>query len=144
MQALQHRNVEISALGEMSRVLQTEMIVVEGLEVTSLFCACLLPLTSGSIYLFRNSADLLELAASWGPAAPAASTMAPADCWALRRGQVHRYEGIGGLRCRHCETLVASPADASACLPLMAYGEAGPVVRRPSSPSWSPIWITSK
>jgi hypothetical protein len=59
MDALEQRNAEILALGEMSRVLQTEMTLAEALEITGLFCDRLLQGTSGTVFLFRNSADLL-------------------------------------------------------------------------------------
>lgn len=121
MGALKCRNQEISALGEMSRLLQTEMNLVEALEVTSLYTARLLPTTSGSVYLFRNSADLLEMAASWGKAEAGPLTLEPSACWALRRGQTHRHRTPSDLRCRHCEAL--SDHAESTCLPLMAYGE---------------------
>ena len=121
MAALERRNGEVSTLGEMSRVLQAEMTLVEALEVTSLFAARLLDGTWGSVYLFRNSADFLELAAGWGTAPAGAATLDPSACWGLRRGQMHRQHGEAQLRCRHCA------ADAAArhhiCLPLMAYGE---------------------
>ena len=43
------------------------------------------------------------------------------DCWALRRGKVHRVLGSSNVvRCRHLES---SDADWSICIPLMAQGE---------------------
>lgn len=123
MAALERRNAEVSTLGEMSRVLQAEMTLVEALEVTSLFAGRLLPGTAGSIYLFRNSADFLELAASWGGAPAGAPTLSPTDCWGLRRGQLHRPSGVGALRCAHCSTEGDAAPRHHLCLPLMAYGE---------------------
>ncbi|WP_205665231.1 diguanylate cyclase [Caldimonas tepidiphila] len=132
---LQRRNDEISMLGEMSRVLHTEMTLVEALEVTSLFCGRLLPGTSGGIYLFRNSADLLELAATWGPLPRGEKTMEPAACWGLRRGQLHRHGSATDLRCRHSRGNDVAARGYEVCLPLIAYGEVlgllnlqGPVV----------------
>lgn len=120
---LQRRNGEITMLGEMSRVLQTEMSLVEVLEVTALFCARLLPGTSGSIYLFRNSANLLELATGWGSGQHAETTLDPTVCWGLRRGQLHRSDGASGLRCPHCQSAEATADEDHVCLPLIAYGE---------------------
>ena len=122
MVALHGRNEQISALGEMSRVLQTEMPVVEALKVISMFCSRLLPGTSGSMYLFRNSADLLELASTWGSEGRPPDMMEPSDCWALRRGQLHVYEN-GGLRCAHYEETSDEARTHRACVPLIAQGE---------------------
>lgn len=123
MAVLERRNGEISTLGEMSRVLQAEMTLVEALEVTSLYAGRLLDGTSGSVYLFRNSADFLELAAGWGDASPGAATLDPTACWGLRRGQMHQHGGAGALRCRHCADIDAHAQRHHLCLPLMAYGE---------------------
>jgi len=119
MRELRKHTEEVSALGDMARVLQAEMSLREALEVTALFCGRLLPGTQGVIHLFRNSADLLERAAHWGGAAEAPPTIEPKSCWGLRLGHAHRCEGGQALRCSHY-------AEASAwnlCIPLMAYGE---------------------
>jgi diguanylate cyclase (GGDEF)-like protein len=121
MGALKRRNGEISTLGEMSRMLQSEMSLVEALEVTSLYCARLLPGTAGAIYLLRNSANLLELAARWGNGAASAGVLEPTACWGLRRGQRHRNGGPADLRCPHCA--VPAEHEVQVCLPLMAYNE---------------------
>lgn len=124
MTTLRHRNVEISTLGEMSRVLQTEMSLVEALEVTGMYCGRLLPATSGSIYLFRNSADVLERASSWGQGEMrAVETLEPNSCWGLRRGQVHRCMTAHDLRCRHYANADPEGTSLHVCVPLSAYGE---------------------
>ncbi|HEY0820051.1 MAG TPA: CHASE3 domain-containing protein, partial [Rhizobacter sp.] len=120
--ALQRRNDEVLALGEMSRVLQTEMTLVEALEVTGLYCHRLLPGTSGAVYLFRNSADVLEHAGAWGDGAARHDGMLEPDaCWGLRRGQTHLCKSSSELRCRHYAD--SAVTGFHLCLPLMAYGE---------------------
>lgn len=124
MEALKRRNEEVSVLGEMSRLLQAEMSLIEALEVTSLFAGRLLPGTSGSVYLFRNSADMLELAAGWGEGTShEVRTFEPTACWGIRRGHPHRQFGTGELRCRHCAEPADAGVDHNTCLPLTAYGE---------------------
>jgi diguanylate cyclase (GGDEF)-like protein len=119
---LRRRNEEISTLAEMSRVLQTQMSLVEGLEVSSVFCRRLMPGTRGAIYLFRNSADLLERSGQWGDgAADAPEMIEPSQCWGLRRGQLHCCEDAA-LRCRHLPAQIAAGA-LDLCLPLVSYGE---------------------
>jgi diguanylate cyclase (GGDEF)-like protein len=124
MTVLRRRNEEVSTLGEMSRVLQTQMSLRESLEVASVFCTRLLPDTKGEIYLFRNSADLLELASRWGAGADEAvgEMMEPSACWGLRRGQMHRCEQAGDLRCPHLSP-PANDGSFDLCLPLISYGE---------------------
>ncbi|WP_157271337.1 diguanylate cyclase [Azohydromonas aeria] len=124
MTRLQRHNEELRTLGEMSRAMQADMTLLEELEVASLFCARLLPETSGAIYLFRNSADQLELAARWGAGPSPCAVMAPSACWGLRLGQVHRSGGSAAeLRCLHCHPAPANTAEVRLCLPLTAYGE---------------------
>jgi diguanylate cyclase (GGDEF)-like protein len=121
MQALQSRNTEVSTLGEMARLMQTEMSVAEVLEIGGLFCGRLLPGTHGSVYLFRNSADLLERASGWGLGHDEPASMPPAACWGLRRGQPHLCNGPAGLKCEHYAG--QEVAGFHLCLPLSAYGE---------------------
>ncbi|EGH15956.1 putative sensor protein [Pseudomonas savastanoi pv. glycinea str. race 4] len=90
MKLLRKRNNEISLLGEMSQLLQTEMSLAEGLQITAEYCHRLLPGTAGSVYLYRNSADLLELAGAWGDGPPTHQTISPQACWGLRRGHSHQ------------------------------------------------------
>lgn len=118
---LSQRNLEVSLLGEMSRTLQTEMTLQEGLAISSLYCSKLLPDTVGAIFLYRNSADMLERGATWGSEEIEPRMMAPHDCWALRRGQVHYCEeSHSALRCNH---YMAEDPRNHYCLPLTAYGE---------------------
>jgi diguanylate cyclase (GGDEF)-like protein len=124
MSVLRRRNQEVSTLGEMSRVLQTQMSLLESLEVASVFCTRLLPGTQGEVYLFRNSADLLELAGRWGTdvGEAAGEMMEPSACWSLRRGQMHCCLQAGDLRCHHLPPQEGDSAF-DLCLPLISYGE---------------------
>ena len=126
MALLRKRNKEISLLGEMSQILQTEMTLAEGLKVTAEYCDHLLSGTAGSVYLYRNSADMLELAGAWGEGQSAPQTISPQACWGLRRG--HSHSGTHGqpqIRCEHYTPLELLPDrnQSELCLPLVAYGE---------------------
>ncbi len=123
MAQLRARNTEISTLAEMSHVLQSDMTLLEALEVTSLYAGRLLPGTHGAIYLVRNSADLLEQAGRWGDdARHDLATLEPGSCWALRRGQLHCCKGTGDLCCRHY--IAGEREELHLCVPMVAYGEA--------------------
>ncbi|WP_225772263.1 diguanylate cyclase [Pseudomonas sp. Marseille-Q5115] len=123
--SLEQRNAEISLLGQMSHLLQTEMSLDEGLEVTARYCQLLLPKTAGAVYLYRNSADLLEPGATWGDLENSQSNIAPQACWALRRGQAHEAGSHGvTIPCKHSACMSHNEGPRSQlCLPLIAYGE---------------------
>ncbi|MDR7333126.1 diguanylate cyclase [Roseateles asaccharophilus] len=120
MQALRRRNDEISDLGEMSRVLQTEMPMAEALDICRVFCERLLPTASGALYLGDGGDGPLERRASWGEDAPATASFEPGDCWGLRRRQTHQQSADSALRCAHCGTAHSGWLDV--CLPLIAHG----------------------
>jgi diguanylate cyclase (GGDEF)-like protein len=83
--------------------------------------AKLIPGFGGALYVFNNSGDRLELSTSWSwpeGAAPA-ETIAPSQCWALKRGKTHlNLPGPEALRCPHHDQ------DSIALeIPMMARGE---------------------
>ncbi|MDB6441989.1 diguanylate cyclase [Pseudomonas sp. 21TX0197] len=126
MVLLRKRNREISLLGEMSQLLQTEMTLAEGLKVTAEYCNHLLAGTAGSVYLYSQAADLFELAGEWGDGQPASPTIIPHECWGLRRGNAHH--GVLGqplICCEHYSPLdpASERNQSNLCLPLIAYGE---------------------
>jgi diguanylate cyclase len=86
------------------------------LEATSLR---LLPNYAGALYVFNNSRDRLDLTKTWhceGFEPPTA--LVPSNCWALKRGKVHRNDPAGGtLCCPH-----HSGAIATIELPMIARG----------------------
>jgi diguanylate cyclase (GGDEF)-like protein len=105
----------------MSRTLQTEMSLQEALVISSHYCSRLLRKTIGSIFLYRNSADMLERGAEWGGENIGSQMIAPRDCWALRRGHTHQCEEAeSALRCGH---YLSSDQHNHYCFPLIAYGE---------------------
>jgi CHASE3 domain sensor protein len=81
----------------------------------------LLPNTSGAVYFFNNSRNLLELGPVWGTDDLAAKDFSPEDCWALRQGQLH-MAFPGGLD-PVCAHIPALPPGGAACLPLQSHGE---------------------
>ncbi|MDB5714421.1 MAG: hypothetical protein JWO15_1818 [Sphingomonadales bacterium] len=75
----------------------------------------------GALYIFNNSGDRLDLSTVWDwpeGTAPSAA-IAPAQCWALKRGKPHMNGGdAGALCCEHHTqgTIVLE-------IPMMARGE---------------------
>lgn len=81
----------------------------------------LLPGYGAALYIFNNSRDRLDLAGSWnmpGDYHPADS-LAPANCWALKRGKPHVNDPAGGSLC--CAHHLAGAAALE--VPMMARGQ---------------------
>ncbi len=79
----------------------------------------LMPDSSGALYIYSNSRDVLDMAVAWGEL-PSPDYIEPHDCWALRRGRAYHF-GVEEIEfpCGHYEEDVKS----SFCLPLLAHGE---------------------
>ena len=75
--------------------------------------------SSGTLYTFKASRNLVEAAVSWGSAPAMEPVFAPEGCWALRRGQPHWSES-GEVICPHLEML---PPAKHLCLPMVGHGE---------------------
>lgn len=88
-------------------------------EVVECCAPKLMPTSSGALYIYSNSRDILDLALAWGDAPPP-HYIEPNDCWALRRGRAYHY-GMEEIEfpCGHFHDDV----DSSFCLPLLAHGE---------------------
>jgi diguanylate cyclase (GGDEF)-like protein len=112
------RNIEqLFAMGDM---LQSAADMDDTNAVLRASAARLMPEVSGSLYVFNNSRDRLDLATHWG-SLPAAHTdhMAPSACWALKRGKPHMNKiQAGALRCAHC-----SDGSLTLDIPMTARGQ---------------------
>ena len=108
------RNEQLAISADMLHALECVATVEEASLIVSTFCRKLVPGVSGSLYLYRNSRDILERKARWGELADDADAMEPAQCWAVRRGSVHFCAGDGDLRCQH-----GSGEGPRVCLPLV-------------------------
>lgn len=110
---------QMSMLNDMAALLESCATTTEACAVVSQSARKFFPeATSGTLYTFKASRNLVEAAVSWGNA-HADAVFAPNGCWALRRGQPHWSE-TGGVICPHLEML--QPAK-HLCLPMMGHGE---------------------
>jgi diguanylate cyclase (GGDEF)-like protein/PAS domain S-box-containing protein len=83
----------------------------------------LFPGISGSLFIYRESRDVLMHAVSWGDALPTSvlpEPLHPEDCWALRLGRPHSVNSPSAFHCRHMH----GSKDPSICLPVHGQGEA--------------------
>lgn len=90
--------------------------------VLPVFLRKLLPETSGAVYLYRNSRDVLELKAAWGSAGEVPATVAPGECWGLRLGKVHVANAQHDLCCDHGATWLNAHATQT-CVPMISQGD---------------------
>ncbi|MEC4812739.1 MAG: PAS domain S-box protein [Scytonema sp. PMC 1069.18] len=124
VQELERRNTEIAMLGEMSEILQACLTVEEAYDVLSQLVQPLFPELSGGVFVINSSKRLVDAVATWGDAMlNSQKVFTPNECWALRRGRVHRVDKLhSNLQCKHIhhEACYAE----SLCVPMMAQGEA--------------------
>ncbi len=80
----------------------------------------LLPDFGAALYIFNNSRDRLDLSGSWNMPEDyrPAETLAPSNCWTLKRGKPHvNNPATGSLCCAHHSGMAATLE-----LPMMARG----------------------
>ncbi len=118
---LERRNLEISLLAEMGRLLLASRNPAEAHAVTARFGPRLFEGASGALLVVERERDTLRRVAAWGDGGATTASFARDDCWALRALRPHRVDGRqGALRCPHS----SQPEPCwSLCLPLAAQGD---------------------
>ena len=81
-------NAATRTLSELSEWLQSAKSEAELYEMISSVLGRLMPECKGSLFIYANSRDVLEVATEWNGQSRTAS-IHPDDCWSLRRG--HAY-----------------------------------------------------
>jgi diguanylate cyclase (GGDEF)-like protein/PAS domain S-box-containing protein len=112
---------QMSLLNDMAGLLECCSTTKEACSVVDQFAQKLFPeASSGALYTFRASRNLVEAALSWGHPDGWYPVFAPEACWALRRGQPHWSHTGNGLACAH---LAEMPLGQYLCLPMVGQGE---------------------
>ena len=112
---------EAVKLTELVDVLQSCETLEEACRIAGDTLPATLPSTSGALYITSPSRIIVEAVATWGDTLAVEKTFAPGDCWALRRGKIHRVHDLTSpLRCAH---VGGSLAGGYVCVPLSAQGE---------------------
>lgn len=121
LQELHARSSESALIGEMANMLQSCVSLEEASKVIVLALQRGLPNTSGALYLFSASRNLVEEIAAWGDAPPKENVFPPGDCWALRRGNPYAVlDAQIGMPCVHLSREATTPY---LCIPLSAQGD---------------------
>jgi diguanylate cyclase (GGDEF)-like protein len=115
-------NHQMTLAAEMLQALGSLTSLDETSKVISTYCAKLLPGTSGALFLYRNSRDVLERQATWGTRPITADLFEPRACWGLQRGNFHIAKGPGDLRCAHYLDEPDSEV-VRLCAPLVSQGQ---------------------
>jgi diguanylate cyclase (GGDEF)-like protein/PAS domain S-box-containing protein len=112
-----HRDGE--ALSQMAELLQSCTQREEAYEIVRETGARLFPDSAGSLFIYRESRDVVEHVSSWGGGRTAHKTLAPEECWALRLGNPHFVPRNGAIRCRHAHEETGSYV----CIPVHGQGQ---------------------
>jgi diguanylate cyclase (GGDEF)-like protein len=115
-------NRQMTLTAEMLQALGSISSLDETSKVISTYCAKLLPDTSGALFLYRNSRDMLERQTCWGARSVAGDPFEPKQCWALQRGSCHVARGPNDLRCGHYLD-EADNGIVRLCMPLVSQGQ---------------------
>jgi diguanylate cyclase (GGDEF)-like protein/PAS domain S-box-containing protein len=106
-------------LSHMAELLQSCTQRAEAYEIVRETGCLLFPESPGSLFIFRESRDVLEHVASWGTGLAPEVTLAPDECWALRLGAPHFVPKAGTIRCRHAHASTKSYV----CMPVHGQGQ---------------------
>jgi diguanylate cyclase (GGDEF)-like protein len=105
----------------MTNFLQSCRNMDEAYDIIGRTVAKLLPETSGGIFLFNNSRNLVERAGNWGDLTGAETEFVAEHCWALRSGRIH-VAHKDGLE-PHCLHFKEKPHGGTVCIPMQAHGD---------------------
>jgi len=121
VEELQERTRQMQLLGEMSDALQACSLLREAYPIITHFLGQFFPANIGALYLHDPARKIVEIATVWGDVKEQylETIFTSEDCWALRRGQIHRVTSEkDGLRCKH-----AQHTSSYVCIPMSAQGE---------------------
>jgi diguanylate cyclase (GGDEF)-like protein len=119
---LEQMNLRARRLNELAELLQSCHNTAEAYTIISQRMRQFFPDEAGALAVVSASRNMVEMVSSWGEPPRCERVFAPADCWALRRGQPHRVDDLAtDPVCPH----VPQPGAGSyLCVPMTAQGEA--------------------
>ncbi len=124
LQQEKERQAETNSIADLSDWLQCCKSIDELYEIVHQAMAGMFPYSSGQLFIYSNSRDVLDGAVSWG-GVELTHSIQPQDCWGLRRGRTFRY-GAGVVRFP-CNHFTAQDDDLGIdhylCLPIIAQGD---------------------
>lgn len=116
---LEQRAQMEAQLSQLTTLLHSCLTPGEASKIVTHYATTLFPSSSGALYAFRSSRNLLELAAEWGTGHTQEGFLSPEQCWALRQGQLYEVQDPAlTVSCFHVKE-----SRPYLCLPMMAHGE---------------------
>ena len=106
-------------LSHMAELLQACTQRAEAYAIVRETGAQLFPDSYGSLFIYRESRDVLEHVTSWGSGQAQEKTLVPDECWALRLGNPHFAPRKGTVRCRHAH----DETESYVCMPIHGQGQ---------------------
>jgi PAS domain S-box-containing protein len=123
MAALARLNLQMTLLSRLSNMLQSCLRADEIYHAFEHYAPSLFPDDSGSLFVLLEQGSVMMPVVHWGVLPPQEAVLAASDCWALRRGRLHRVDDPdSALRCSHSHAPAAGKG-ASLCIPIVAQSE---------------------
>ncbi len=118
------RRLQSRTLSEFDEWLHSCKSLDELIKVIQKFMPRLLPNSSGQLFIYSNSRDVLENQCMWSSETDVEYIQAD-DCWALRRGRPYSYGNTHvDILCNHViEDKNAEKIGEYLCIPILAYGD---------------------
>jgi len=121
LKELKKQAQDAAKLSELVDILQSCQNAEEAYKITENVLQSMVRSTAGALCITSPSRDVVEVVGTWGSVAATEKVFRPDDCWALRRGKIHRVKDPASpLRCAHVSK---SLAHGYVCVPLAAQGE---------------------
>jgi diguanylate cyclase (GGDEF)-like protein/PAS domain S-box-containing protein len=121
LKELKKQAQDAAKLSELVDILQSCQNAEEAYKITENVLQSMVRSTAGALCITSPSRDVVEVVGTWGSVAATEKIFRPDDCWALRRGKIHRVKDPASpLRCAHVSK---SLANGYVCVPLAAQGE---------------------
>jgi len=116
---LEQRNLEITALHEMSDMFQLCRDREEAYRIIEVVAEKLFPEDSGAFYILDSSSNMLELACSLGNGVKHEQHFSPDSCWALRRGNTNWPMNNKLV----CNNKICDVDNQCFCIPMLSQGD---------------------
>lgn len=119
------RKIQMRNLSQLGEWLQSCQSLSELFRVVECFMTRIFEDSSGELYVYSNSRDMLDGSCEWNRNGAIQAHIHPDDCWALRRGRMtHFGPGEIGITCKHVVDIPdLSDGREYICIPIIAHGE---------------------
>lgn len=118
---IQQHNQAISQLSQLTSTLQSCLTEEETFDPIAIYSHKILPWCAGILYLAHSTKNYMAHAVEWQSPITVEKIISPEQCWALRRGQIHRYYNSEHTIC--CGHVKNNTGVSSLCIPMQAQNE---------------------